>query len=148
VTRLLVPQTGLPDNSGGGQNFSGDKTCVSGWTCQVQNPYYSQCLQSTGGGGGNTGGGNGGATTIRPATTTTRAGTSPTPSSGGGGGGSTGSGTTYKSSFTFYGAGDTFGSPNCNTNTAACGFYTNPGFSAAASQNIFGVGPGAVSHLP
>ena len=52
---------------------------------------------------------------------------------------------TYKSSFTFYGAGDTFGSPNCNTNTAACGFYTSPGFSAAASENIFGVGPGAVS---
>jgi hypothetical protein len=55
---------------------------------------------------------------------------------------------TYKSSFTFYGAGDTFGSPNCNTNTAACGFYTKPGYSAAASENIFGVGPGAVSRFP
>ncbi|KAF4548724.1 Endoglucanase-like protein 2 [Elsinoe fawcettii] len=49
----------------------------------------------------------------------------------------------YKASFTQYGAGDTFGSPNCNTNTAACGFYTNPGYSAAVSQNLFGVGPGA-----
>ncbi|KAF2224161.1 RlpA-like double-psi beta-barrel-protein domain-containing protein-containing protein [Elsinoe ampelina] len=50
---------------------------------------------------------------------------------------------TLKASFTQYGAGDTFGSPNCNTNTAACGFYTSPGYSAAASQNLFGVGPGA-----
>jgi len=44
---------------------------------------------------------------------------------------------------THYGAGDTFGSPNCNTNTAACAFYTYPGFSAAVSQNVYGVGPGA-----
>ncbi|PSK42377.1 hypothetical protein B9Z65_4291 [Elsinoe australis] len=50
---------------------------------------------------------------------------------------------TYKASFTHYGAGDSFGSPNCNTNTAACGFYTKPGYSAAVSQNLFGVGPGA-----
>ena len=49
----------------------------------------------------------------------------------------------YKASFTEYGAGDTFGSPNCNTLTTACGFYTSPGYSAAASENIFGVGPGA-----
>ncbi|MCJ1440669.1 MAG: hypothetical protein MMC23_001155 [Stictis urceolatum] len=50
---------------------------------------------------------------------------------------------TYKASFTEYGSGDSFGSPNCNTATAACGFYNNPGFNAAASQNLFGVGPGA-----
>ncbi|PNS18078.1 hypothetical protein CAC42_4037 [Sphaceloma murrayae] len=50
---------------------------------------------------------------------------------------------TYKASFTKYGAGDSFGSPNCNTKTAACGFYTQPGYSAAVSQNLFGVGPGA-----
>jgi hypothetical protein len=31
---------------------------------------------------------------------------------------------TYKASFTEYGAGDSFGSPNCNTNTVACGFYS------------------------
>ncbi|MCJ1307450.1 hypothetical protein MMC25_001096 [Agyrium rufum] len=49
---------------------------------------------------------------------------------------------TYKASFTEYGAGDTFGSPNCNTATAACGFYNNPGYNAAASQNLFGAGPG------
>lgn len=42
-----------------------------------------------------------------------------------------------------YGAGDTFGSGNCNTATAACGWYSNPGYNAAASQNLFGVGPGA-----
>lgn len=31
--------------------------------------------------------------------------------------------TTYKSSFTQYGSTDTWGSGNCNVNTAACGFY-------------------------
>lgn len=44
---------------------------------------------------------------------------------------------------TYYGAGDTFGSGNCNTNTSACAFYTYPGYSAAVSQNLYGVGPGA-----
>ena len=42
-----------------------------------------------------------------------------------------------------YGSGDSFGSPNCNTATAACGFYTNPGYNAAASQALYGAGPGA-----
>jgi len=37
-------------------------------------------------------------------------------------------GTTYKASFTHYGAGDTYGSPSCNTDTTACGFYDNPGY--------------------
>ncbi|MCJ1480600.1 hypothetical protein MMC06_000755, partial [Schaereria dolodes] len=50
---------------------------------------------------------------------------------------------TYSASFTEYGAGDTYGSGNCNTATSACGFYSNPGYNAAASQNLFGVGPGA-----
>lgn len=70
---------------------------------------------------------------------------------------------TYKASFTEYGSTDTWGSGNCNVNTAACGFYTyvsttpspspkfpqliltplQPGYSAAVSQNVFGVGPGA-----
>ncbi|KAI9809435.1 MAG: hypothetical protein M1827_006872 [Pycnora praestabilis] len=49
---------------------------------------------------------------------------------------------TYKATFTHYGSGDSFGSPNCQTATAACGFYTSPGYSAAASQNLFGKGPG------
>ena len=53
------------------------------------------------------------------------------------------SGPTYKASFTYYGSGDSFGSPNCQTDTAACGFFTSPGFSAAVSQNLYGVGPGA-----
>ncbi|GAB7350555.1 hypothetical protein MBLNU459_g1134t2 [Dothideomycetes sp. NU459] len=51
--------------------------------------------------------------------------------------------TTYKASFTEYGSGDDNGSGNCNTATTACGFYTSPGYSAAVSQNEFGVGPGA-----
>ncbi|KAF2153626.1 glycoside hydrolase family 45 protein [Myriangium duriaei CBS 260.36] len=50
---------------------------------------------------------------------------------------------TYKASFTEYGSGDQNASGNCNTVTTACGFYTSPGYSAAASQNLFGVGPGA-----
>ncbi|MCJ1228056.1 hypothetical protein MMC12_004716 [Toensbergia leucococca] len=52
-------------------------------------------------------------------------------------------GTTYKASFTEYGAGDTYGSGNCNTATSACGWYSSPGYNAAASQNLFGAGPGA-----
>ncbi|MCJ1392681.1 hypothetical protein MMC18_005552 [Xylographa bjoerkii] len=41
---------------------------------------------------------------------------------------------TYKASFTKYGQGDNNGSPNCNTATAACGFYNYPGYNAAVSQ--------------
>jgi hypothetical protein len=48
----------------------------------------------------------------------------------------------YKASFTMYGLGDGGGSPNCNM-PEACAFFTSPGFSAAASQNLYGVGPGA-----
>lgn len=51
--------------------------------------------------------------------------------------------TSYKASFTQYGSTDTWGSGNCNVATTACGFYTSPGYSAAVSQNEFGVGPGA-----
>ena len=56
---------------------------------------------------------------------------------------SSGSGQTFKASFTEYGSTDSWGSGNCNTATTACGFYTSPGYSAAVSQNEFGVGPGA-----
>jgi hypothetical protein len=42
-----------------------------------------------------------------------------------------------------YGSGDSFGSGNCNTASSACGFYNNPGYNAAASQNLYGAGPGA-----
>jgi len=49
---------------------------------------------------------------------------------------------TYKATITEYGSGDINGSGNCNVNTTACGFYTSPGFSAAVSQNLYGVGPG------
>ncbi|KAJ5974935.1 hypothetical protein N7481_008642 [Penicillium waksmanii] len=31
----------------GGVNYSGETTCQSGWSCQYQNDYYSQCLVST-----------------------------------------------------------------------------------------------------
>ena len=33
--------------------------------------------------------------------------------------------TIFNATFTWYGQGDERGSPNCNTNTAACGFYTS-----------------------
>ncbi|MCJ1318318.1 hypothetical protein MMC15_003646 [Xylographa vitiligo] len=48
----------------------------------------------------------------------------------------------YTSTFTQYGAGDVRSSGNCNSATAACGFYSFPGYNAAASQNLFGVGDG------
>jgi hypothetical protein len=49
---------------------------------------------------------------------------------------------TYKASFTEYGSGDQNDSGNCNVDTTACGFYTDPGYSAAVSQNLYGAGPG------
>jgi hypothetical protein len=144
----------------GGINWTGGTTCATGLTCVVQNPYYSQCLASSGVIASS-------ADTSTPTTAVSHSTlvppkqpatslsssivsipsppiivpplqpvssspASPAPSSSS----SSGSGTVYKSSFTHYGAGDTFGSPNCNTNTAACGYYTFPGFSAAASQNV------------
>ena len=114
-----------------------------------QNSYYSQCLQSTS--GSTSPPAVSSPVAAAPAPTTTSApvqaiSTTPATSTLAAKPATSSlatSGTTLKSSFTFYGAGDTFGSPNCNTNTAACGFFTEPGFSAAASQNLFGVGPGA-----
>lgn len=75
--------------------------------------------------------------------------------------------TTYNATISWYGTNDARGSPNCNSNKAACGFYTyvlsccrppppspslqslttlclfQPGFSAAVSQNLFGASAGA-----
>ena len=129
-------------------NWTGGTTCTSGWTCQAQNPYYSQCLQ-----GASTPSQPAASSAAPPASSAAPPATKPvssappastatsakpaqstTPASGGG--------LTYKASFTHYGAGDSFGSPNCNTNTAACFFFTQPGFSAAVSQNLYGAGPG------
>jgi hypothetical protein len=96
----------------GGQGFTGATTCVSGYSCVVSNAYYSQCLP--------------GANTARPVSSTKTSVAPVSTSKAAGGGGSGGSsGTTYKASFTQYGSGDTFGSGNCNTDTTACGFYTN-----------------------
>ncbi|KAI3391659.1 hypothetical protein diail_6997 [Diaporthe ilicicola] len=50
--------------------------------------------------------------------------------------------TTYNVTISWYGTNDPKGSPNCNSNTVACGFYTYPGYAAAVSQNLFGAGPG------
>lgn len=44
--------------------------------------------------------------------------------------------TEYNCTFTWYGAGDTRGSPNCNTNTAACGFYSYVCLSAGYHLSI------------
>ena len=141
----------------GGIGWTGSITCTDGWTCQEQNPYYSQCLESTSSSPAPA------ISTKAPAPPTAPA-TSPAPvvtssvaaavappatsakavvSSSTSSTSPAATGLTFKASFTHYGAGDSFGSPNCNTNTAACGFFTSPGFSAAVSQNLFGVGPGA-----
>ncbi|KAK0309498.1 hypothetical protein LTR01_004606 [Friedmanniomyces endolithicus] len=113
----------------GGKGFTGGTTCVSGYTCTFSNAYYSQCIPSSSG-----------ATTVAPVkSSSTSQAAAPTSTSNNGGGGS---GNVLKASFTEYGAGDSFGSPNCQTATTACGYYTT-GFNAAASQNLFGVGPGA-----
>lgn len=33
---------------GGGSNWSGASSCVAGYTCSYQNPFYSQCVPGTG----------------------------------------------------------------------------------------------------
>ena len=105
----------------GGQGFTGEKTCVSGYTCVASNTSYSQCLP--------------GSNTARPVTSTKTSTALVSTSKAAGGGGSGGSsGTTYKASFTQYGSGDTFGSGNCNTDTTACGFYTNVSSPSPASN--------------
>lgn len=123
-------------------NWTGSTTCASGLSCVYSNPYYSQCLKSSSSVKATTAAATKPATTasvsiktsassiVKPASSSSTSPAKPSSTS------STGSGPVYKASFTHYGAGDTFGSPNCNTNTAACGFYTYPGFSAAASQNL------------
>ncbi|KAI6861516.1 Endoglucanase [Hortaea werneckii] len=69
----------------GGQNWSGSTACVSGFTCQRQNEYYSQCLP---------GSNNAEATT--QATTTTNAGSAETDTTSNGGSSSgSGSGVQY-----------------------------------------------------
>lgn len=161
----------------GGENFTGGTTCVSGYTCKYQNPYYSQCVPSSQGTSTHhthskhhsscsedtstasaTKASATKASTTKAVTTTTApkptttaaksTSTSPAKSTSTLGSSSSGSssGKSYKASFTEYGSGDQNGSGNCNVATTACGFYTSPGYSAAVSQNEFGVGP--VSHQP
>ncbi|CAG8945967.1 unnamed protein product [Penicillium salamii] len=48
----------------GGSGYSGPTTCASGWTCQYQNEWYSQCVQSAAGGT---------TLTTKPSTSTTTA---------------------------------------------------------------------------
>lgn len=128
----------------GGKGWTGATTCAAGSTCVVSNAYYSQCLAS-----------GSGATSAKVTTTAkatsqaavstskAKAATSAAKSASAAASPAAGSGTTYKASFTEYGSTDTWGSGNCNVATTACGFYTSPGYSAAVSQNEFGVGPGA-----
>lgn len=128
----------------GGVSWTGGTVCASGSTCVAQNTYYSQCLPSSNQASSVVASKT--SSTVRPpVSSTASAATRATSTSSARPATSSlaSSGPTYKASFTHYGAGDTFGSPNCNTNTAACGFYTYPGYSAAVSQNVFGVGPGA-----
>jgi cellulose 1,4-beta-cellobiosidase len=49
-----VSAQGQPWAQCGGIGFSGPTTCVSGYTCTVSNPYYSQCIPGTGGSTGPT----------------------------------------------------------------------------------------------
>ncbi|KAF3909329.1 hypothetical protein ABW20_dc0110301 [Dactylellina cionopaga] len=91
ATAALVSAQAQPYAQCGGSGFTGETTCVSGWTCVYSNEWYSQCVQGSGGGG---------VTTTKTTTTkTTTAGTktsttktttkatTTTAASGGGGGG-------------------------------------------------------------
>jgi hypothetical protein len=142
----------LISSTGGGINWTGGTSCASGLMCTVQNPYYYQCLPSSGVIASNAGPSTPSASSppaslpassmaavASPSTIVTPIQpilSSPSVAPSSSNPSSVGSGMVYKSSFTHYGAGDSFGSPNCNTNTAACGFFTQPGFSAAVSQNL------------
>lgn len=117
----------------GGINWTGSTTCDQGWTCQVENPYFSQCLEST-----NSSVLSSASSILSSASSVLSSASSTTSSTTA----AVFTGLTYKASFTHYGSGDAWGSPNCNTDTAACGFYTNPGFSAAVSQNLYGSASG------
>ncbi|KAJ5209877.1 hypothetical protein N7472_000016 [Penicillium cf. griseofulvum] len=44
----LVSAQAAPYAQCGGGSYSGPTTCVSGWTCQYQSDWYSQCLASSG----------------------------------------------------------------------------------------------------
>ncbi|TFK44699.1 hypothetical protein BDQ12DRAFT_30929 [Crucibulum laeve] len=57
----------------GGQGWSGSTSCVSGYTCTVSNPYYSQCLPGASPSSSSQGG-----TTTTTRTTTTPIGTTTT----------------------------------------------------------------------
>ncbi|KGO69770.1 Glycoside hydrolase, superfamily [Penicillium italicum] len=46
----LVSAQAAPYAQCGGSGYSGSTTCVSGWTCQYQNDWFSQCLASSSGG--------------------------------------------------------------------------------------------------
>ncbi|KAH7351027.1 glycoside hydrolase family 5 protein [Rhexocercosporidium sp. MPI-PUGE-AT-0058] len=59
----------------GGKDWTGATTCVSGYTCQYGNDFYSQCVPGTG------------SPTTMKTTTSTKPGTSSTPTSPGGGSG-------------------------------------------------------------
>ncbi|KAJ9148849.1 hypothetical protein NKR23_g4742 [Pleurostoma richardsiae] len=54
-----------------------------------------------------------------------------------------GIGSTFNASFTYYGSSDNPGAPTCNTLGTSCGFYTDPGYASAVSQNLYGAVPGA-----
>jgi hypothetical protein len=71
----------------------------------------------------------------------TGTGTAGVPQPTGSGGPGAGMGQTFKASFTEYGSGDQNGSPNCNTDSAACGFASK-GYNAALSEAAFGAGDG------
>lgn len=43
LTSLASAQVGSYGQCGG-SGYSGSTTCVSGWTCQYQNEWYSQCV--------------------------------------------------------------------------------------------------------
>jgi len=48
----------------GGQGWTGATTCITGYTCTVSNPYYSQCLPGASGSSSGSG-----QTTVKPTTT-------------------------------------------------------------------------------
>ncbi|KAL2752044.1 polysaccharide lyase family 1 protein [Sodiomyces alcalophilus JCM 7366] len=106
----------------GGNGWDGPRTCVSGYTCEFGNEWYSQCVPGGGNGGGNDGGDNGGGG-----------------NDGGNGGGNDGGSNTCGSAainqLVGFGAGTTGGGSGSGVTVTSCGQFT----SAVANRGVIRV---------
>jgi hypothetical protein len=126
----------------GGQNWSGNANCVSGYHCVVVNDYYSQCQP--------------GGDTSSPTTSASSGGSTGTPTSGQTGGSTSGPGTTLQSGYYWIRAVESplfhyylQSKPLLSNSTAVLGSYTTAGqFQVVSGQLVQLISsPGATAQL-